>query len=251
MAWKTWPRCTARPAAIQPLMAVDTDAARSSRCAREPSSCSEPSADSAGAGGGARGSLPELVKKVAAAEWIGSRRHRSNARSCINMAGATRRTPGAHDAPGPGPPCPPTTPAVTVRREQRPHCSEPQMSYGGSAAGCSSAEACTARLGSLVPLNKTVLRFGSAVGRRRCGLTSTDLNAVEEKAVPPVARRWRWRGIKYCTTATASWTSTPRAAWCLCAVPANSVWADRESPLHSHFHVLKMNILPPSHKKVS
>lgn len=32
------------------------------------------------------------------------------------------------------------------------------MSYGGSAAGCSSAEACTARLGSLVPLNKTVLR---------------------------------------------------------------------------------------------
>jgi hypothetical protein len=108
MAWKTWPRCTARPAAIQPLMAVDTDAARSSRCAREPSSCSEPSADSAGAGGGARGSLPELVKKVAAAEWIGSRRHRSTARSCSNMAGATGRTPGAHDAPGPGPPRLPT-----------------------------------------------------------------------------------------------------------------------------------------------
>jgi len=36
-AWNTWPRCTARPSAIQPLMAVPTDAARSTRRASEPS----------------------------------------------------------------------------------------------------------------------------------------------------------------------------------------------------------------------
>ena len=31
MAWNTWPRCTARPSAIQPRMAAPTDAARSTR----------------------------------------------------------------------------------------------------------------------------------------------------------------------------------------------------------------------------
>lgn len=94
MAWKMWPRCTARPAAIHPRMAAHTDAARSTRCASDPS-CSDSSAESTGAGGGARGALPELVKNVAAAR-IGGRRHRSNTRNGVNMVAANRRTPGAH-----------------------------------------------------------------------------------------------------------------------------------------------------------
>jgi hypothetical protein len=80
MAWNTWPRCTARPSAIQPRMAAPTDAARSTRRAREPSSPGSSRSPSAPAGGGAVVLLPELVKNPAAWTGNGGRRCRSSTR---------------------------------------------------------------------------------------------------------------------------------------------------------------------------
>ena len=98
-AWKTCPRCTARPSAIHPRMAAHTDAARSTRRASEPScpgSSRGPSAAGGGCGGGggegARASHPELVKNPAAGTGAGSggRRRRSSVRSSSIAAELSR-----------------------------------------------------------------------------------------------------------------------------------------------------------------
>lgn len=87
-AWKTCPRCTARPSPIHPRMAAHTDADRSTRCASDPSRSASSAAGRGGGGGRAIRAPPELAKKVAtatatAAEGIGGRRRRSSARSMV------------------------------------------------------------------------------------------------------------------------------------------------------------------------
>ena len=105
MAWNTWPRCTARPSAIQPRMAAPTDAARSTRRASEPScpgTSRGPSAPREGGGGGGGGGavalLPELVKNPAVGTGSGGRRRRSSTRSS-SIAASQRRRPPVRRAP--------------------------------------------------------------------------------------------------------------------------------------------------------
>lgn len=96
MVWNTWPRCTARPSAIQPRMAAPTDAARSTSRASEPScpaSSRGPSAPGGAGGGGAVALLPELVKNPEAGMGSGGRRRRSSTRSSSIAASQRRRPP--------------------------------------------------------------------------------------------------------------------------------------------------------------
>lgn len=86
-AWKTCPRCTARPSPIHPGWRR-TRRRPLHRCASDPSRSASSAAGRGGGGGRAIRAPPELAKKVAtatatAAEGIGGRRRRSSARSMV------------------------------------------------------------------------------------------------------------------------------------------------------------------------